>query len=270
MSLRDVYEALLIEMNKVDAPNILLEDFNYFLRKAINQYVNKRYNLYETNQQTTDDLSYLKDTLIVNTNDLKQVDYKLSKIHNGTYKFKFPNNYFHILNCVCTFKAKKKYRCYNKDSIFEIGATKLTADQWNNVTNNFWNKPTYRRPYYYIHHIGDLTINEERDSIKTNERYGNYQDVVCEIRIGTDSQSVFDLVQITIDYLKVPKFYELTQDHLDTIEDSSEMLEFPDYICQEIINELVHIVMENISDQRIQTHPVVSQSIAAQQQAPQQ
>jgi len=29
------------------------------------------------------------------------------------------------------------------------------------------------------------------------------------------------------------------------------MLEFPDYVCQEIINELVHIVMENISDQRL-------------------
>jgi hypothetical protein len=40
------------------------------------------------------------------------------------------------------------------------------------------------------------------------------------------------------------------------------MLEFPDYVCQEIINELVHIVMENISEQRLQTHPVVSQSIA--------
>ena len=45
------------------------------------------------------------------------------------------------------------------------------------------------------------------------------------------------------------------------------MLEFPDYVCQEIINELVNIVMENISDQRLQTHPVVSQSIANPAQA---
>jgi hypothetical protein len=40
------------------------------------------------------------------------------------------------------------------------------------------------------------------------------------------------------------------------------MLEYPDYVCQEIINELVHLVMENIGEQRLQTHPVVSQSIA--------
>jgi hypothetical protein len=39
-------------------------------------------------------------------------------------------------------------------------------------------------------------------------------------------------------------------------------MEFPDYVVQEIINELVHIVMENSSDQRLQTHIPISQSIA--------
>jgi len=36
------------------------------------------------------------------------------------------------------------------------------------------------------------------------------------------------------------------------------MLEFPDYVCQEIINELVHLIMENTINQRLSTHPVVS------------
>lgn len=65
-------------------------------------------------------------------------------------------------------------------------------------------------------------------------------------------------------------FYRLTQSQIDMVEDKSDTLEFPDYVCWEIINELVHIIMENISDQRLQTHPVVSQSIAnpAQAQTP--
>jgi len=29
------------------------------------------------------------------------------------------------------------------------------------------------------------------------------------------------------------------------------MLEFPDYVCHEIVNELVHIIMENITDPRL-------------------
>ena len=70
MSLRDVYEAVSVEMNKENAPNILLEDFNMFVNKAISQYVNKRYNIYEINQQVTDDLNSLKGTAIYTFNYL--------------------------------------------------------------------------------------------------------------------------------------------------------------------------------------------------------
>jgi hypothetical protein len=35
---------------------------------------------------------------------------------------------------------------------------------------------------------------------------------------------------------------------IDKTEDVSQMLEYPDYVCQEITNELVHLIMENISD----------------------
>ena len=99
-----------------------------------------------------------------------------------------------------------------------------------------------------------------------------------EIRYGTDD-SVFTLGEgnngstgkIYIDYIKAPQYIRLTQEELDYTDDHSQMLEFPDYVCQEILNELVHIIMEHISDPRLQTHPVVSQSIAnpAQAQTPQ-
>jgi hypothetical protein len=39
-------------------------------------------------------------------------------------------------------------------------------------------------------------------------------------------------------------------------------MEFPDYVCQEIINELVRLVMENTADPRLQTNSIVTQSIA--------
>jgi len=34
MTARKLYEAVLIELNKENAPNILLEQFNYFANKA--------------------------------------------------------------------------------------------------------------------------------------------------------------------------------------------------------------------------------------------
>ena len=300
MTARRLYEGVLIELNKENAPNILLEDFNYYANKAINNYVNKRYNIYDINQQTTDDLRVLKSTALLTPT--KVTDYTgLTQANGATYAVNLPSDYLHMLNCICIYDVQKTFDCYDENKPWRAAARRLTADMYSQVLDNFWNKPTYKRPYYYVHNIGTSTYDgniEEPNlgtdgngntiitatgpskSIKignTNNasyvergagiRYGNSSTVRCEIRYGTDD-SVFKLSKVYIDYIKAPQNIRLTQEQIDFTEDKSQVLEFPDYVCQEIINELVHLIMENISDQRLQTHPVVSQSIAnpAQQQ----
>ena len=438
MTARQCYEAILIELNKENAPNILLEDFNYLFNKAINQYINKRYNIYDINQQTTDDLRVLKATALLEPKKCKEygVTSEIGRMMGATYEVVMPSDYLHILNCICIYDVNKTFKCYNKGDVWRRAATRLTADVYSQILDNFWLRPTYRRPYDYIHNInqsdegkyepydspskvGDenygnsylertddnititkktiptnpygmvkptaeeavnalpksktqFTENDPESSLRTvyswypdssfnysttegyvkevyikgssasdtigtlytrsvilfnatgtdaasastsmpnnasNEasidlgvdahnkkiitgtglpdqyssdagasslvekgaglRYGNVSTVRMEIRYGTDDR-LFRLKKVYIDYIKAPQNIRLTQEQLDVTEDTSQMLEFPDYVCQEIINELVHIVMENITDQRLQTHPVVSQSIAnpAQAQAP--
>lgn len=100
-------------------------------------------------------------------------------------------------------------------------------------------------------------------------RYGNTSKVRMEIRYGKDN-SLFTLAKVHVDYLKAPQQIRLTQEQLERTADTSQQLEWPDYVCQEIINELVHIVMENTGDQaRLQTHVATSNTIAnpAQQAA---
>lgn len=319
MTSRQLYEAVLIELNKENAPNILLEDFNYFANKAINNYINKRYNIYDINQQTTDDLRVLKATAILNPTKVNSYN-DLSMASNACYEVTMPSDYLHILNCICIYTVKQQYKCYNKNDKWRAAARRLTADMYSQVLDNFWNRPTYKRPYYYIHNVNEyttiptdrdvdpsLSVSENKDgsfyevqsgntvisgnriindaspskTIKINDsnegvsnveraagvRYGNVSNVRCEIRYGTDD-SIFELTSVYIDYIKAPQQIRLTQQQVDRTNDTSQMLEYPDYVCQEIVNELVHLVMENISDQRLQTHPVVTQSIAnpAQQQ----
>ena len=62
MTARQVLEATLIELSKMQMPALKLHEFNYLFNKAINQYINKVYNVYDINQQTTDDLRVLKST----------------------------------------------------------------------------------------------------------------------------------------------------------------------------------------------------------------
>ena len=65
MTVRDIYEYALVELNKLNAPSLLLEDYNYFINKAIQQYINLVYAKSEIDQQSTDDIRVLKTSTIL-------------------------------------------------------------------------------------------------------------------------------------------------------------------------------------------------------------
>ena len=82
-----------------------------------------------------------------------------------------------------------------------------------------------------------------------------------EINYGSDN-SVFLISQLEIDYLKVPAFLRITPDQIESIADISPVMEFPDYVCQEIIKENVNLVLENRQDPRVQTYSPINETIA--------
>lgn len=357
---------------------MLLHEFNYYFNKAINQYINKRYNIYDVNQQTTDDLRVLKSEADLKpklvSNHAKYATGH-AKIFGATYEINLPDDYLHMLNCVCIYKMQKNFKCYDAGNYVDFSAKRLTADSWSQILNDYYNRPTPERPYYYIHNVNnnntdnnsltptntdtDLTkpyqvgpsfnkvetdyyINMtgsdnvvkktkvyikdgqiytdenyenpvadeyqdfnlliiETNSTTTNtpakdsnfprvlnlgsnwkgkettvdvveraagQRYGNSSKVRCEIRYGRDN-SVYSLESVHVDYIKSPQVIRLTKEQVDLTEDTSQIMEFPDYVCQEIINELTTLVMARDGDPRLQVQTQVSQSIAqpAQQQA---
>lgn len=282
MTSKQMFEYALIELNKVQAPSLLLEDYNYFINKAVNQYINKIYNLYDINQQKSDDVRVLKSTAI-----LTPIPQTTGSVYHGsallqkTYEVVLPDDYLHILNCVVEYELLKTYKCYNKEDLWSTGATRLTADMFSQVINNYYMRPSYKKPYYYINNVNiqniyntsdnqvaiDYTSGVAPDTVNNSvqriggERYGNKNQVRLEIRYGKDD-SVFKLVKVYVDYLKAPQFIRLTQEQVDEVADNSQVLEFPDYVCQEIVNELIMLLMENASDPRLQTNIPVNQSIA--------
>ena len=292
MTVREVYQALLIELNKEQAPSMLLADFNYFCNKAIQQYLNKQYNMYDVNQQTSDNLRVLSTTA------------KLTPTYDDFYGeriavIELPLDYFHLLNCICSYKRTGPNKCNQTGSV-QYSAKRLTSDMWSQVQRNYYNRPTYKRPYYFIHNrntnsdlptddysselykpiiengeqVGQelvrglsktITIGGEQKSLVTKEatnRYGNVEPVRVEIRYGSMPANL-ELDTIYVDYLKTPQHVELTQDQLDLVEDTSQLLEYPDYVCYEIVGELVKLFMENASDPRLQTNIPINQTIAS-------
>ena len=372
MTARQVFESTLIELSKTQAPSLKLYEFNYLFNKAINQYINKVYNVYDINQQTTDDLRVLKatafltphkveinkgttDSAIQNTSAvtgnqdqakqestttayngqatsyLSKAHRSIQSLHGATYEVFLPIDYLHMLNCVCIYYVAKTKDCWDAGSYIEIPATRLTADSWSSIITDIYNRPSPMKPYYYIHNLnqsqkiptdprtsttigtgleeigidiakfpyqvthadggeGVTDINagttggtdissqnsnfqrtykfgeNETDRISLVEkpiaaRIGNTSNVRCEIRYGKDD-SLFQLAEVQVDYVKCPQFIRLTQEQIDLTEDTSQIMEFPDYVNQEIINELVHLVMERINDPRLSNNMQMTQSIA--------
>lgn len=264
MTARQVFEYALIELNKVEAPSLLLEDYNYFINKAVSNYVDKRYNIYDINQQTTDDLRVLKGTATITS----LTPYVNNKLQAATYVGQLPSDYYHLLNCVVEYSLTANYKCYTTSEPIYFGAKRLTAGMFSQIINNYYMRPTYKNPYYYIHNNVFPTVVANVDVSGTSSQdlpagahEGNASPVNIEIRYGRDN-SLFVLNTIFIDYLRVPQWILLTQTQIDTTEDLSATIEFPDYVCQEIIKELVMLLMENASDPRLNTNPPVNQSIA--------
>lgn len=359
MTARQVFEYALIELNKVQAPSLILEDYNYFSNKAINQYINKMYNLYDINQQKSDDLRVLKSSAVLSPKVLPN-SYGANALLSKTYEIDLPDDYLHILNCVVEYNVKSAFKCYDAGDKVHFGAKRLTADMFSQIINNYYMRPSYKNPYFYINNVnvdnvfptsdnqesiqneyffilvnsvsltdtitvtkkdGEVvkltgvthyinpsnlasslasngiastaTTNEFGDGVQiyrsdvsnisvtgsglnlmsfptdkvAQSRYGNQNKVRLEIRYGKDN-SLFELSQIYVDYLKSPQYIRLTQSQVDEVEDNSQILEFPDYVCQEIVKELVALLMENASDPRLQSNIPINQSIANPAQEP--
>lgn len=190
MTARQVFEATLIELSKIQAPSLKLYEFNYLFNKAINQYINKVYNVYDINQQTTDDLRVLKATTFLTPHKvelagraatdsaiqatrpttgnqdspsdgytgqassyLSRAHRSIQSLHGATYEVYMPIDYLHMLNCVCIYYVAKQKDCWDAGSYIEIPAIRLTADSWSQIITDIYNRPSPMRPYYYIHNL---------------------------------------------------------------------------------------------------------------------
>ena len=289
MTARELYEYALIELNKLEAPSLLLEDYNYFINKAVQQYINLVYAKLEIDQQSTDDIRVLKASTILKPVKLYE-NPSYSHLANGMFKSSYyvdlPEDYMHLLNCIVEYKVGvSNFKCYNKGDMVYFAARKLTPDMYTQVLNNAYMRPMYKRPYYYLTNINTantivtnpsmdtaiLDANKENNEIPSalvdsnnvpGDRLANPSIVRLELRYGNDD-GVFVPNNIYVDYLKSPMYIRLTQEQINSTLDYSQVLEFPDYVCFEIANIFVRLLMENASDPRLQTNIPINNTIAA-------
>ena len=244
MTALEAYDAGLIELNKVHAPSWLLDDYNYFFNKAIQQYINLVYTRLEINQQALDDIRALKryDTIELNN--------KATDGYESHYRVTLPEDYMHLANCIVKYEANDENSCTKEKDVKSFPARRLSPDLLPQIVNNSYLKPKYNRPYYSL-----------LDDGETKEEPPKYIEIYNGSGLKNYTPSVY------IEYIKEPEKIELTEEMLGAVKDNSSKLEFPDYVCYEIVNIFVRLVMENASNPRLQTNMPLNNTIAVPQQS---
>lgn len=304
MTLRQFYEAVLFEVVAGGGPELLIDEFNYFFNKGQYTYVNKRYNAYDLNQQTTDDLQVLKGTKLFAWSDTEaESDFKCvgdkwtttisgaqQELQEAIYSLNLPGDYFHLLSCLVEYTVQTKYKAYDEGYRFPHPTKRMTSDMYANIMTNAWLKPDFKRPYHFVQNnersiIGNWAddsdhnkaeilnmINKEAGSRLVHNAYDDKDNTngltssdeiigpKLEINYGRDN-SVFKLTKITLQYLKAPQLLRLTPEQLDSTIDYSQVLEYSEYVCQEIIKETVKLILLRNGDPKIQAYDAVNTSV---------
>lgn len=268
MTIRQCYEYILVECNKVKAPQVLLEDFIYLFNKAIQQYINSVYNRSEYNQQSSDDLGFLQTTSVIKVGKIAP----RQEFNDTVWELPLPKDYLHMLNCIAEFTGSdsNKSRCGNGvQRTITSTCQRLTADLYAGIINNYYMKPSHKKPYYYI-----INRSYRPNYIKNRgwkisifyalkEPYKRIcKSIFCKILEIHSGDSNWSLNNVYITYVKAPMYVSMTQDDVLLPEDNTQTLEFPDYVCYEIINIVTRLLLENAGDPRLQTNVPINQTIA--------
>ncbi len=325
MTALEVYNATLIELNKVNAPTFTVEHFNYFMDKVIRSFTNERYNLYAVNQQMSDDLRVLLDNVIypdtgtaldtvvslspgaqfyqkfyIDDYELFEVgdilsitgsdrEHTVTEANSGGYllvtpdlpqatgqagsvvvgsivsrldtsivqtgeitKFKILKaNYMHLLSCEVTWLDSTGLRSKT------FPAKHLTLDMLTNIQTNAYLKPSFRQPYYLLR---DNTDNTGIAKQATGRKQYQNRPLV-EMYLGSAITGT-TLSKVRIDYLKLPETVVLStsEAYVDT-SDTSQVLEFPDYLKNEFVKRLTTNFLENVGNPRVNTQVQINQEV---------
>ena len=233
LSALGLFKAVQYEIHKVEAPSFDLEEFNHFVNRTQLEYANLRYNLYETTQQLTDDLRALKREFVYTSASTPALVV-------GSTTVNLPDDYFHAERVKVEFTANAAFDCYRTGDVIDKTAKRLPNDmQGFTEQPNYYARPDYRRPYWRV--------------------------LQNTLNIKSGLHGKLDLTSIELAYLRTPKQVTLYQTDVDDpTSDNSQLLDWPAYVTNELAKLLVKLFLENTSNPRLQTYPVINQSVPAQ------
>jgi len=162
-------------------------------------------------------------------------------LNNKKILLNSPTNYWHLLGMKAILEVKNNINCDNPVER-EAGMGKLTSEREVSIESNSYLEPSAKRPYYSIQN--DI-----------NSVFPNF-----EIHYKKQKEiELVKLIKVEILYLKETEIYTCTEEELDGADETAQ-LEFQEYICQELVEEVTALVLEYGSDPRAQSFTIMNES----------
>jgi hypothetical protein len=341
MTAREIYEGVLVELNKENSQSFTIEEFNYIINKAILAMCNEKYNFYAVNGQLGDDLRVLLKKQSFSISDSMPIDgtsntdntfnstsaYVTADVSNlavipvsnvrdfpGNVNIRFegdPTNmsiasidktlltitlsspvsvargtniyidtpetqittdayvsartvdltfmasdYFHLDSCRTVWRTRKP----SDNSLVHLtfAAKRLTNDMSDAILYNTYLAPAATRPY---HQILDNSINSGVLQFDSTAYTAPQNKPKFRIHVGAKNNAL-EFRTVDFEYLKLPEIVVLRDSDIFTAgADPSQLIEFPDYLRNEIIRRCTAYLLEKESDPRLQTHPLFNQEM---------
>ena len=168
------------------------------------------------------------------------------------------SDYLHLLSCRLLWKTVRPSN--NEIAHFTFPAKSSTYDMLNGIQNNTYLKPASNRPYYQIFdnlsNSGVITYDASAGDYKANQNRPR-----IKIHIGSKN-NFMELRRVEFDYLKIPEIVTLKDEDIFSADvDTSQILELPDGLLNDIVRRCTAFLLEMTGDPRVQTQPMVNQSM---------
>ena len=248
----DVYNGVLIELNKANAPSYGEEEFNYFFNKTIINYISTQAGLYDLTQEISDNLRVLfksnrvdYDELSTNPNWIRV----LSGINTQYHIKATANDYFRMLGGrICYVTNGSVNEPDGTPYVFNLRRESQVTR--NNTSGNAYTGPHPTKARFRA--IG----NWDRKLVDANNNpIIEVDNPLIELTIGDMTKfSYLVPVYVEFDYLKLPEKVVLTEDQIyNSLTDTSQVLQFPYSSSNELIKIMSDLILENQGDPRLQT-----------------
>jgi hypothetical protein len=216
----ELYEGILYETDKVKAPVFYVEHYNYVINKAIMRFIRKAYGLSDdeakpvVSQEEIDGIRVLEKEY---TAHLKPTSGELA-LKDAV--FTLPGDYLHLRSCVAFFEPSEAIK-----ACFKTGTRKV------------------RRCHRFTGNLHNATSDDYYSRPSTEQVYVQQTGSKVKILAGTATDWLLEKVEGL--YVRKPEEVKLEEDaNQNIIPASNKVSEFPQEICDQIIDEAVTILLE--------------------------